>query len=582
VFDLLIRGGTVVDGTGAPVRTADVAVQDGRVVEVGRVGGRAKRTIAAEGLLVTPGFIDVHTHFDGQATWDPHLSPSCWHGATTVILGNCGVGFAPVRPGAREWLIELMESVEDIPGAALLEGIAWDWQSFPQYLDALDRMPRAINVGTQLPHVALRAYVMGPRATEGATSEDLSTMHRLAVEALRAGALGVSTSRTTAHTDVHGDPVPGTFAAETEMACLLDAIRAAGHGAFELVPAGVGGGDGRDGADAMDAELDWMVRLGQATGVPITFLVVQSHLDPDGWRPWFQRARRANASGARLHPQVASRCISVLMGHQLRTNPMTYSETYRELAPLNLSDRLVRLDDPSIRARILGELAADAKVGQRGPRDRLTPAIFKEVFPLKDPPDYEPDDHESVAAMAARLGRDPWELVYDLMSGSGGKELLLRPTLNYGGGTYDDLYEMLCDPMTVQGLGDAGAHCATVCDASMTTSLLTYWTRDRTRGPRMAVESAVHRLTGAAATFYGLSDRGELVPGQRADINVIDFETLQLLYPEQTHDLPAGADRLVQKARGYVETLVSGETVVCDGELTDARPGRLVRRLPCD
>ena len=299
------------------------------------------------------------------------------------------------------------------------------------------------------------------------------------------------------------------------MACLLDAIRKAGHGVFELVPAGVGGGDGRDGAGAMDAELDWMVRLGQATHVPITFLVVQSHTDPDGWRPWFDLARRANASGATLRPQVASRCISVLMGHQLRTNPLAYSPTYRELAPLALADRLVRLDTPSIRARIVGELASEADAGQPGPRDRLTLGDFEEVFPLKDPPDYEPDAHESVAAMASRLRRDPWELVYELMLGSGGKELLLRPTLNYGRGSYDGLYEMLCDPMTVQGLGDGGAHCATVCDASMTTYLLTYWTRDRTRGPKVAVESAVHRLTGDAAALYGLHDRGELVPGKR-------------------------------------------------------------------
>jgi N-acyl-D-aspartate/D-glutamate deacylase len=574
VLDLLIRGGTVVDGTGGAPVEADVAVEDGRIVEVGRVRERARRVLDADGLLVTPGFVDVHTHFDGQATWDPHLTPSCWHGVTTAVLGNCGIGFAPARPDGHEWLIELMEGVEDIPGSALAEGIRWDWESFPEYLDALERIPRAVDIGTHVPHAAVRAYVMGRRAHEDATDDELDAMHRIVVEALEAGALGFSTGRTTGHRDLRGRPVPGTHAPQEEVASLLGAVAEAGHGVFQLVPAGIGGIEGGDPLGSMDTELEWMIRLGRSAPNPITFLVMESNTHPDLWRPWFAAVREANTLGANLRPQVASRCFGVLMGHQSRMNPFRYTETYPKLAPLPLDERMVKLREPNVRATIL----AEAKVMTGAPyMDRLTPDQFAHLFPLGDTLDYEPTADRSVAAIAARTGADPWDVTYDLLLGADGREFLLHPYLNYGRGSYDGLYEMLSDPMTVQGLGDGGAHSAIVCDASMTTYLLTHWVRDRTRGPRLPLPTAVKRLTHDTAELYGLTDRGTVEPGKRADLNVIDFDALQLRYPERVTDLPAGAGRLVQHADGYVETIVHGETVVAKGELTDAMPGRLVR-----
>jgi len=574
VYDLLIRGGTVVDGTGAPAATADVAVEGGVIVDVGRAAGRARRVVDADGLLVTPGFVDVHTHFDGQATWDPHLTPSCWHGVTTAVLGNCGIGFAPARPDGHEWLIELMEGVEDIPGSALAEGIAWDWESFPEYLDALDRTPRAIDIGTHVPHAAVRAYVMGRRAHEDADAGELEAMRAIVVEAMHAGALGVSTGRTRGHRDLRGRPVPGTFAPEVEVATLLGAMAEAGHAVFELVPSGIGGIEGGDPLGSMDTELEWMIELSLRTPNPITFLVMESNTHPDLWRPWFDAVRDANARGAHLRPQVASRCFGVLMGHQSRMNPFRYTETYPKLAPLPIDERMVKLRDPEVRATIV----AEAKAATGAPyMDRLTPDQFDHLFPLGDPLDYEPTADRSVAATAARTRRDPWEVTYDALLEADGREFLLHPYLNYGRGSYDGLYEMLRDPMTVQGLGDGGAHCAIVCDASMTTFLLTHWVRDRTRGPRLQLETAVRRLTADPAALYGLDDRGTLTPGRRADVNLVDFDALRLLYPERVTDLPAGAGRLVQRAEGYVETVVAGETVVDGGELTDAMPGRLIR-----
>lgn len=578
MHDLVIRGGTVVDGTGEPARTADVAVSRGRIVEVGRVDGAAARTIDADGLAVLPGFVDMHTHFDGQATWDPHLTPSCWHGVTTAVLGNCGVGFAPVRPGDRQRLVELMEGVEDIPGTALYEGIRWDWESFPEYLDALARTPRAIDVGTQVPHAAVRAYVMGERAHEDATAEDLAEMRSILAAALDAGALGFSTGRTAGHRDVRGNPVPGTYAAQDELAVLFGALAAAGHGVLEVVPAGIGGIDGGDPAGSMDGELAWMVRLARSAPVPVTFLVTQSTRAPDDWRPWFEAARRANADGARLRPQVGSRCFGALLGHQSRLNPFRYTEAYRALAALALPERVARLRDPEVRAAILAE-APEANA-RSTTLDHLRSQTFRHLFPLGERLDYEPTPDQSVAALAERSGQDPWAVAYDLMLAADGREFLLYPLLNFAGGSYDGLYEMIADPLTVQGLGDGGAHTAIVCDASMTTYLLTHWVRDRSRGPRIPLEQAVRRLTRDPADLYGLGDRGVLRAGARADVNLVDLDRLALCYPEQVHDLPGGAGRLVQRSRGYVATLVRGEVVVDDGELTGARPGGLVRASP--
>ena len=575
MYDLVIRGGTVVDGTGAPAVTADVAIADGIVVEVGRVDGTARRELDADGLLVTPGFVDVHTHFDGQATWDPHLTPSCWHGVTTAILGNCGVGFAPVRPDAHEHLVELMEGVEDIPGTALHEGIQWDWESFPEYLDALERMPRALDVGAMVPHAALRTYVMGEREHGDANADDVETMTAILRASMQAGALGFSTGRTHGHRSVHGEPVPGTFAAVDELDALSQAMDAAGRGVFQVVPTGIGGIEGGDPEGAMDTELQWMLDLAATTRNAVTFLVMESNVDPDSWRPWFEAVHRVNAAGGNLRPQVADRCFGVLLGHQSRMNPFKYSPVYETLADLPLAERVGRLRRREVRDAILADVRETNRASTT--LDRIPDALFANLFPLGDELEYEPTPEQSVGAIAARDGLDPWALMYDLLLGADGREFLLRPLLNFGRGSYDGLHAMMLDPSTVQGLGDGGAHSSIVCDASMTTYMLTHWVRDRTRGPRLPLEYAVKRLTRDPAELYGLGDRGVLAPGKRADVNVVDFDRLALRYPERVTDLPADAGRLVQRSDGYVATLVAGETVVDAGELTDARPGTLVR-----
>ena len=573
-YDVIIRGGTVVDGTGAAPRTADVAISDGMIAEVGRVSGSARRTIDADGLTVTPGFVDIHTHFDGQATWDPHLTPSCWHGVTTAILGNCGIGFAPVRADRHDWLIELMEGVEDIPGSALAEGIKWEWETFGEYLDALERMPRAVDIGTQIPHAAVRGYVMGDRALEAPTGDDLEAMGRAVVDGLQAGALGLSFGRTAGHRSATGEYVPGTFSEEDELAALMAAMAQAGTGVLQVVPAGVGGEMGGDQRHSIDAEIEWITRLGTQYRIPMTFLAMVNEQDPHDWRRWFDDVHRANAAGANVRPQVASRAFGMLMGHQSRMNPFRHRPTYRALMELPFAERIARLRDPDMKARILAE-PPDRSGGPSA--DQLNRHTFARLYPLGDRLDYEPDAQHSIAAIAQREGRDPWEVTYDTLLGADGREFLLLPLLNYAGNNYDHLHDMMSDPVSIQGLGDGGAHCGIVCDASMTTYLLSHWVRDRTRGPRLALETAVHRLTGDPAAFYGLGDRGVLAPGLRADVNVIDLERLGLHYPELVTDLPANAGRLIQRSDGYVETMVLGETIVAAGELTDARPGGLVR-----
>ncbi len=572
--DLIVRGGTVVDGSGAPARTADVAVRDGIIVEVGRVDGSARRTVEADGLIVTPGFVDIHTHFDGQATWDPHLTPSCWHGVTTAILGNCGIGFAPVAPDRHDWLIDLMEGVEDIPGSALAEGITWEWETFGEYLDALERMPRAVDVGTQIPLAAVRGFVMGDRASDAPTAEDISAMRRVVIDGLRDGALGMSFGRTAGHKSASGEYVPGTFSEEDELAALMAAMAEAGTGVLQVVPAGVGGEMGGDQRHSIDAEIDWITRLGRTHPIPLTFLAMVNEQDPHDWQRWFSAVRDANAQGARIRPQVASRAFGMLMGHQSRMNPFRHRPSYRMLMDLPFEEMIRRLHDPDVKARILAE--APDRCEPRS-ADELNRHTFKRLYPLGEHLDYEPAADDSIAAIAEREHRDPWDVTYDVLLGAGGREFLLLPLLNYAGNNYDHLHDMMSDPVSIQGLGDGGAHCGIVCDASMTTYLLSHWVRDRARGPRLPLELAVHRLTGDPAAFYGLGDRGVVARGMRADLNIIDLDRVGLHYPQRVQDLPAGAGRLIQRSDGYVETIVLGETIVADGELTDARPGGLVR-----
>ena len=578
MYDRVIRGGTIVDGSGIAAFTGDVAIQGGKIVEVGRVSGAARETIDASGLLVTPGWIDIHTHYDGQTTWDPLLTPSFWHGVTSVVMGNCGVGFAPVRPGKESWLIGLMEGVEDIPGAALADGIKWEWESFPEYLDALERGSRAIDIATQLPHGALRAYVMGERGAmnEAATEEDIAGMKRLAAEALKAGAFGVSTSRTLAHRAIDGEPVPGTFAAEAELRALAEAVVASGRGVLEISPAGVIGED----LLAPAKEIDWMDRLSRETGCKMTYVVVQVSPKPDLWREQLALTALARKRGALITPQVGIRGVGILLGLKSRFGPFMASPALRGLMDMPHAARIARLkSDAGLRHRIASEGMGGVEPAPSG----LNPMIhamfdadaWERIYPMWG--NYEPGPDDTIAAEARRRGIDPREMVLDVMLENDGEGLIWVPVQNYSDGNLDPEYEMITDPDTIVGISDGGAHCGAIVDASAPTMMLTHWVRDRTRGPKLGLEYAVKRQTSDLARFYGLPNRGQIQPGMKADINLIDFTRLRLNQPFMASDLPTGADRLMQTAEGYVATLVSGEIVQREGKETGARPGKLVR-----
>ena len=567
MHDLVIRGGTVVDGTGSDARTADVAISDGLVTEVGAVAGSARREIDADGLMVTPGFVDIHTHYDGQVTWDPLLTPTCWHGVTTAVMGNCGVGFAPVAPDRHEWLIGLMEGVEDIPGAALSAGIQWNWETFPEYLDHLDTLELGLDVATQMPHGALRAYVMGERgaANEAATPDDIAQMATLLEEAMAAGALGFSTSRTIMHTAVSGEPVPGTFAAEDELFGLGEVLGRMGTGVFELAPAGALGED----LLAADREMAWMRKLGAHIGRPISFALTQNSSDPHEWRKLLELSEAAVAEGADIRPQVHARTVSLLIG--LTTfHPFMFCPSWGDLGMRPVADQAAAMREPALREALLAEVGdIDPGIGSFMSPDHL--------FQLGDPPQYEPDPADAVARRAEQMGVSQWELAIDLISSGEGEELLNSPILNFADGTLDAAYTMLSSPITAFGLGDGGAHASQTCDASSTTFLLTHWARDRARGERLSVPEAVRKMTSATAALYGLSDRGELTPGKLADVNLIDFDRLALRRPESVADLPAGARRLIQRSEGYVSTIKGGVEVLANGEDTGERPGGVVR-----
>jgi N-acyl-D-aspartate/D-glutamate deacylase len=553
-----------------------VAVTDGLITEVGKVEGDARRTLEANGRLVTPGFVDIHTHYDAQATWDPHLLPSGWHGVTTAVCGNCGVGFAPARPDRREWLIGLMEGVEDIPGAALSEGIQWDWETFPEYLDALDRAPMAVDLGTHVPHGSVRAYVMGERGArnEAATSEDIAAMYQIVKDGLEAGALGFSTSRTMGHRAVDGEPVPGTFAQEDELFGIGQALADSGRGVFELAGAGAAGDMAGDGPDSALSEIDWMHRLSSKIGRPVSFAMLQFDSRPNQWRELLDICEQTRADGAEVIAQFAARPFGILTGHQTEANPFLNRPAYAEIADLPLAERVKRLRDPAVRARILGD---ERMVGEGFGSLLDVPEMLKKIFPMGDPPDYEPGPEKSIAAIAEREGRDAAEVLYDHMLGDDGRELLLLPFFNYSNHDLEPMHEMIESPVTVLSLGDGGAHCGIICDASLQTFMLTHWVRDRERGPRISLERAIHRMTQDTARVYGLLDRGVIAPGYKADFNVIDFDNLKLRRPEMAFDLPGGARRLLQKSEGYDYTLVSGEVVMENGKATAARPGRLLR-----
>ncbi len=566
MHDLVIRNGLVVDGTGAPGHRADVAIDGGLVSIVGEVPERGREEIDAEGKLVTPGFVDIHTHFDGQITWDPLLTPSFWHGVTTVVMGNCGVGFAPAAPNRRDWLIGLMEGVEDIPGSALAEGMEWGWESFPEYLDFLETLPKAIDIGTQVPHGAVRAYVMGERGArnEDANPEDIAEMAAIVREGLEAGALGFSTSRTLAHRAIDGEPVPGTFAAEDELFGIGRVLGELGTGIYEVAPAGVTGDD----ANAPALEIAWMRKLSAEISRPVTFAMVQFDNDPEAWRQAFEASIEALDEGAEIYPQVAARGISLLLTLRGR-HPFIHSPAYRGLDGLGWAERAERMREPQLRERILSEVSSpDAALGF---------LMWNKLYPMSDPPNYEPEAWETVEARAAAAGLTPLEFAYDFLTEGEGENVLFAPLFNYANGDLEPTREMLLHPRSAVGLSDGGAHCGVICDAGMPTFMLTHWTRDRARGERLPLEWIVKRMTQDTARLYGLGDRGVLAPGKKGDVNVIDYEALQLELPQATHDLPTEAMRLIQRSRGYEATIVSGEVISRHGEETGARPGRLIR-----
>ncbi len=561
--DLVIRGGLVFDGTGADGVEVDVAIDGDRIVAVGRDVGAGRREVDARGRIVTPGFVDTHTHYDAQVSWDPYLTPSSWHGCTTVIMGNCGVGFAPVRPDRHDWLIGLMEGVEDIPGAAMVEGIRWGWETFPEFLDVIGAAPHAIDFGTQVPHCAVRGYVMGDRAGEAiATPAEIAAMAQIVEDGLRAGALGFSTSRTSLHKTITGELVPGTHADPAELFAIGDAMKRAGHGVYQNV---------LEHVDA-PAAFAWMRALAER-GLRVVFNLNQTDWAPEIWRDCLRLLEDGERDGLDLWAQVAGRSIGLLMGWDLTAHPFAMHPTFLPLAALPRDERLAILRRPEVRARLLAEPPGDA-----GPFGNFVTRAFSKMYPQRPGSiDYEPRPEDSIGERSKRAGVAPLELVYDAFMADDGRGLIYFPLFNYAYGDLSLTRTLQSHRRTRMGLSDAGAHCGAICDGGMPTFMLTHWTRDRSRGERLPLAHVIRRQTLDTAAFYGLHDRGVLAPGRKADLNVIDYDRLDFSPPEIVHDLPAGGRRLVQRARGYELTVVSGVPIVEAGELTGALPGVLVR-----
>jgi N-acyl-D-amino-acid deacylase len=576
---LKITHARLVDGTGGPARAADIWVEGDRIGAIEAAGALANRAadveIDAAGRLVTPGFVDVHTHYDGQATWDPVLAPSSWHGVTTVVMGNCGVGFAPAKPAERRWLIELMEGVEDIPGTALHEGIQWAWESFPEYLDALERLPRTVDIATQVPHGALRVYVMGQRGAdqEPATEQDLEQMAAIVKEAIECGALAFSTNRLPGHTSIHGEPVPGTFAPADELRRLTQAVVEGGGALMQAVPAG----GGNEEAGAIPREVDLYRDISLATGATVTFSAPQNHPYPDEWREVMRKCHEASDAGAHVVPQVLSRGAGLMLS--LDTfNPFAFAPAYQSIAGLSKAERVVAMKAPATKAAIL-----EATCREDNPSMLILGPALNSTFAMEDGVVFEPDEQDSIGRRAEALGREPMDLLYDTMvdlaerSVDGKTRVLAVFFTGYAEGNLDAVESMMRDPLSVIGLGDGGAHCSMLCDASWPAFVLQHWVRDRTRGSRIGLEEAVRMMSRDAADLYGLGDRGTIEVGKRADLNVIDLDAVELELPEVISDLPTGASRIVQRAKGFDMTICAGEITFRGGEPTGARPGRLVR-----
>ncbi|HQS69439.1 MAG: amidohydrolase [Novosphingobium sp. 28-62-57] len=567
-YDLIIRNGTIVDGTGAPRYTGDVAVKNGLIAAVGTVRGDAAQKIDATGRIVAPGWVDIHTHYDGQATWDAEMAPSSWHGVTTVVMGNCGVGFAPAAPNRHDWLIGLMEGVEDIPGTALAEGMTWNWETFPEYLDALEQLPRTVDVGTHVPHGAVRAYVLGNREKPGAvpTADDIRQMAEIVEEGVRAGALGFSTSRTVIHKSIDGEVVPGTSATAEELIEIGRAMGRAGHGVFEM-------------ASDMKREWDefgWMGALSRETGLPVTYAALQSIAKELPLDEQIALMRQQNAQGANIVAQIALRGNGVVMAWQGTIHPFRFRPSYIAIADLPWDQQLEQLKDPAFRAQVLAEENVYPQTDIIGLLMMIGQG-WHNHFVMDDGFDYEPQADASILARAKAAGVSPDAYAYDKLMENDGTGFIYLPILNYADGNLDFLEALQASDDTVNSLSDGGAHCGTICDAASPTFMLEHWVRDRKRGGRISLEQAVKRQCRDTARLYGLDDRGILAPGYLADINVIDFDNLKLLKPWLAFDLPAGGKRLLQKAEGYDYTIKAGKVTFRQGEWTGETPGGLIR-----
>lgn len=564
MFDLIIKNGSIYDGKGSKPYQADIAILNEKIVEIGDIKGEGKKVIDAEGKIVTPGFVDIHTHYDGQVTWDPYLRPSTYHGVTTVVMGNCGVGFSPCKPDQRNWLIGLMEGVEDIPGTALHEGIDWEWESFPEYLDALERKPLAIDVGTQIPHGAVRAYVMGERGInhEEASQEEIDRMKEIVQEAIKAGAYGFSTSRTEKHNDVNGNLTPSITAHKNELVEIAKSLGEINQGVLQGIS---------DFYD-FDSEFDIFKAMSKESGRPISITVEQQDARPEWWEQLLDGIEDAQSEGINMYGQVPPRATGILMGLTATLNPFRFHPAYMEIADLALEERVEIMSNDEFKEKLLNDNA----VSINPLVDEIVNA-FAKMFKLGEPANYEPDPEMSFESLANSSNMTAQEIAYDAMLEKDGRALIYHPLFNYQTGDLSLVEKMLKHPYTVSGLGDAGAHCGAISDASFPTTLVQHWSRDRTRGSKLPLETVIKMQTSETANLLGIKDRGVLAKGYKADINIIDYEGLTLHEPEIINDLPAGGRRLVQKASGYDYTIVSGEVAFIKGEATGALNGRLIR-----
>ena len=567
MYDLVVRGGTVVDGNGGTPRQADVAVQGDKIVAVGQGLDRGVQEIDATGKIVTPGFVDIHTHYDGQATWDQEMAPSSWHGVTTVVMGNCGVGFAPAEPSRHEWLIGLMEGVEDIPGSALAEGMSWNWETFPEYMDALEALPRTIDVAAQVPHGSVRAYVMGDRGArnEAPTETDIARMAAIVEDGLKAGALGFSTSRTVLHKSIEKELVPGTTATKEELLAIGAAMGRVGHGVFEL---------SSDLVPEWD-EFGWMGKLSREYGVPVTYTALQSPIKAMPFDDMLKNMREENAKGANILAQVSMRATGLILGFQASLHPFTAKASWMAIAHKPWEEQWTALNNPEFRARLIAEpneiLDPDLQI-----IIEMMSSAFNMLYAMGPGFNYEPTAEESIESLASAAGVAPAEYAYDLLLKNEGTGFIYFPLLNWADGNYNFLEDPLHSDDCVNSLSDGGAHCGTICDAAASTYMLQHWVRDR-QGRRLSLEYAIQRQCRDTARLYGLNDRGVIESGYLADLNIIDLAAVKLGEPWVASDLPAGGKRLLQQADGYVATIKSGVVTFKDGVMQGPTPGGLIR-----